>query len=47
MATDLTSPDTEPSYTQPTVDVPTLTTLLDGRYAEVRASFARAKKAAH
>src|SRR5690242_1111340 len=25
-----------PAYTQPTIDVPALTTLLDGKYAEVR-----------
>ena len=40
MATDTAAPapsdSEEPSYTQPTIDVPELTRLLDGRYAEVR-----------
>ena len=35
MATDTAAP-AEPSYVQPTIDVPALTELLDGRYREVR-----------
>lgn len=35
MATD-TAALPEPGYVQPVVDVPALTALLDGRYAEVR-----------